>query len=73
MKNGILEVGDRVKSTRLAPAGTIGQLGTVFYVHAQQASVKTDSGITFTVCAKDSEWVTYVASGIKSINIDEII
>lgn len=55
MRNGILEVGDRVKSTRLAPAGTRGQLGTVFHVHAGEASVKTDSGITFTVCAKDSE------------------
>lgn len=73
MRNGILEVGDRVKSTRFAPPDANGQLGTVFHVHAGQASVKTDSGITFTVCAKDSKWVTYVASAVKSINIEEII
>ena len=40
MRNGILEVGDRVKSTRFAPSGPSGQLGTVFHVCAGTSQCK---------------------------------
>lgn len=77
MSRDFLELGDRVLSTKLAPQGAAGQLGTVISVHPDAfggaAEIKTDYGIYFTACAKDSEWVVYVSSGIKPVNLEEII
>ena len=75
MKNGILEVGDRVKCTLLAPKDVKGQYGRVTdrarVNEVEIAGIKTDSGEIFTALAVDSDWVVFITP--EPINIDEII
>ena len=75
MKNGLLEVGDRVQCTLFAPKGAKGQYGRVISrirSHGMEiAGIKPDNGEIFIALAVGSNWVVFITP--ESINIDEII
>lgn len=75
MRNGILEVGDRVKCTLLAPKGAKGQYGRVTdrarANGMEIAGIKADNGKVFTALAVGSDWVVFITP--EPINIKELI
>lgn len=75
MRNGILEVGDKVKCTLFAPKDAKGQYGRVISRAREHgieiAGIKTDNGKIFIALAAGSDWVVFITP--ESINIEEII